>query len=144
MLQNDSRLAVKHDAGFGSEAKSVREDLPLSPFAQPVAAPKRLGGFDPRPIVVSGDLSCSGDRFLFVYRHIVRERRPARPKSRTNMPDSTRLAELPDFDPAEHLKDEADIAADLNLVVGEGDSAELAHALGVIARARGMTDIAKP
>jgi len=43
---------------------------------------------------------------------------------------------------AEQLRDEQDIAAYLTLVLEEGDPGELAHALGVIARARGMTQIA--
>ncbi len=50
---------------------------------------------------------------------------------------------LPEFDMAEHIKTEADIAAYLNIVLEEGDAAELAHALGVIARAKGMADIAQ-
>ena len=54
-----------------------------------------------------------------------------------------RVADLPDFDPAEHLKDDADIAAYLSLVIEEGDSGELARALGVAARARGMSQIAE-
>jgi probable addiction module antidote protein len=59
------------------------------------------------------------------------------------MTEKIRIADLPDFDPAEHLKDEEDIAAYLTLVIEEGDSAELAHALGIAARARGMTEVAK-
>ncbi|SDY06927.1 probable addiction module antidote protein [Allochromatium warmingii] len=58
------------------------------------------------------------------------------------MNDTICIADLPDFDPAEHLKDEADIAAYLTLVIEEGDPSELAHALGIVARACGMTDIA--
>lgn len=54
----------------------------------------------------------------------------------------TKIAELPTVDMAEHLKSEEDVAAYLSLVLEENDSAELAHALGVIARARGMTEIA--
>ncbi len=53
------------------------------------------------------------------------------------------VADLPEFDLAEQLKTEEDIAAYLTLVIDEGDMAELAHALGVAARARGMSDIAK-
>ncbi len=53
------------------------------------------------------------------------------------------IGDLADFDPAEHLKDEEDIAAYLTLVIEEGDSSELAHALGIVARARGMGEIAK-
>jgi probable addiction module antidote protein len=59
------------------------------------------------------------------------------------MSKKIRIADLPEFDPAEHLHDDADIAAYLTLVVEQGDPAELAHALGVVARARGMTEIAK-
>lgn len=59
------------------------------------------------------------------------------------MTETIRIADLPDFDPAEHLKDEDDIAAYLTLVIEEGDPSELAHALGIVARARGMTEIAK-
>lgn len=55
----------------------------------------------------------------------------------------TRIADLPDFDPADHLKDEADIAAYLSLVIEEGDPGELARALGVAARARGMAQVAE-
>lgn len=44
---------------------------------------------------------------------------------------------------AEHIKTEEDIAAYLNIVLEEGDGAELAHASGVIARAKGMADIAE-
>lgn len=53
------------------------------------------------------------------------------------------IHELPEFDLAEQLKDEEDIAAYLTMVIEEGDISELAHALGVAARARGMSDIAK-
>ena len=53
------------------------------------------------------------------------------------MPTTTRP-----FDMAEQLRDEQDIAAYLTLVLEEGDPGELAHALGVIARSRGMTQIA--
>jgi len=54
-----------------------------------------------------------------------------------------KISDLPDFDMAEHLKSEEDIAAYLNIVIGEGDIAELAHALGVAAKARGMSEVAK-
>lgn len=59
------------------------------------------------------------------------------------MSKKTPAADLPDFDPAEHLKDDADIAAYLSLVIEEGDPGELARALGVAARARGMAQIAE-
>ena len=53
------------------------------------------------------------------------------------------IRHLPEFDLAEQLKEEEDIAAYLTMVIEEGDTSELAHALGVAARARGMSDIAK-
>ena len=42
-----------------------------------------------------------------------------------------------------HLKSKEDIAAYITMVIEEGDAAELAHALGVAARARGMSEVAK-
>jgi probable addiction module antidote protein len=59
------------------------------------------------------------------------------------MAKKIRVADLPDFDPAEYLKDEDDIAAYLTIILEENDPALLAAALGDIARARGMTEIAK-
>lgn len=47
------------------------------------------------------------------------------------------------FDLAEQLKTDEDIAAYLTLVMDEGDPGELAYGLGVVARARGMSQIAK-
>lgn len=54
-----------------------------------------------------------------------------------------RITDLPDFDPAEYLKDEDDVATYLTAVLAENDPALLAAALGDIARARGMSDIAR-
>ena len=54
-----------------------------------------------------------------------------------------RVAELPEFDMAEHLPDEQAVAEYLTVVLEENDPAALADALGTIARARGMSDIAK-
>lgn len=54
----------------------------------------------------------------------------------------TKIANLPTFDMAEHLNSAEDVAAYLSLVLEEDDPGELAHALGVIARARGMSEIA--
>ena len=53
-----------------------------------------------------------------------------------------KIADLPTFDMAEYLKTDEDVAAYLTQVLEEEDPAELAHALGVIARARGMSEIA--
>jgi len=44
---------------------------------------------------------------------------------------------------AVYLKSEEDIAACLRIVIEDGDPGELAHALGIAARARGMTEAAK-
>ncbi len=54
----------------------------------------------------------------------------------------TKISDLPQFDAAEHLKDEEDVAAYLTVVLEENDPAALAQALGTIARARGMTAVA--
>ncbi len=54
-----------------------------------------------------------------------------------------RIADLPTFDMAEQLRDAEDIAACLQLALDDEDPAELVHALGIIVRARGMTEIAK-
>jgi len=59
------------------------------------------------------------------------------------MPEKINVADLPDFDMAEELRTDEDIAIYLTLVLEENDPAELNHALGVIARARGMTEVAK-
>ncbi len=52
-------------------------------------------------------------------------------------------SELPEFDAAEYLNNEEDIAAYLTTVLEENDPALLASALGDIARARGMSLVAK-
>ena len=54
----------------------------------------------------------------------------------------TKIADLPDFDMAEWLSDEAAVAEYLTVVMEENDLAALAKALGIIARARGMGEIA--
>jgi probable addiction module antidote protein len=53
------------------------------------------------------------------------------------------VSNLPDFDMSEHLKTDEDVAMYLTAVLEENDPAELTHALGVIARARGMTEVAR-
>lgn len=47
------------------------------------------------------------------------------------------------WDPAEHLESEEDMAAYLEAALEEGDSALVAAALGDIARAKGMSQIAR-
>ncbi|TVR02773.1 MAG: putative addiction module antidote protein [Desulfovibrionales bacterium] len=59
------------------------------------------------------------------------------------MTERIKISELPDFDPAEYLRDEGDVAAYLTAILEENDPALLAAALGDVARARGMTEIAK-
>lgn len=59
------------------------------------------------------------------------------------MSKKVNVADLPEFDMAEHLKTDEDIAMYLSLVLEEDDPGELAHALGVVARARGMGQIAQ-
>ncbi|WP_295456399.1 addiction module antidote protein [uncultured Thiodictyon sp.] len=59
------------------------------------------------------------------------------------MSNKIRAADLPDFDVTEYLEDDQAIAEYLTIVLEEDDPALLAAALGDIARARGMTEIAK-
>jgi probable addiction module antidote protein len=47
------------------------------------------------------------------------------------------------WDSAKHLKTENDIAHYLEAVFEDGDPALIAHALGVVARAKGMSKIAR-
>lgn len=54
-----------------------------------------------------------------------------------------KAADLPDFDAARYLDSEKAIAAYLTDILAANDPALLAAALGDIARARGMSEIAK-
>lgn len=54
-----------------------------------------------------------------------------------------KIADLPGFDPADYLDSEEAITAYLNAILDENDDSLLAEALGDIAKARGMTQIAK-
>lgn len=54
-----------------------------------------------------------------------------------------KVADLPEFDSARYLDSEEAIAVYLTDILEANDAALLAAALGKIARARGMTDIAK-
>ena len=47
------------------------------------------------------------------------------------------------WDPAEHLQSDEDMAAYLEAALEEGDAAVVAAALGDIARAKGMTQLAR-
>jgi probable addiction module antidote protein len=59
------------------------------------------------------------------------------------MTKSKKVSDLAEFDAASYLDSEETIAAYLTDILETGDSALLAAALGDIARARGMTEIAK-
>lgn len=59
------------------------------------------------------------------------------------MARSTKVSELQDFDIADHLDSEETIAAYLSDVLAQNDAGLFASALGDIAKARGMTEIAK-
>ena len=59
------------------------------------------------------------------------------------MTKKIRVSDLPEFDIAEHLDSDQEMAEYLTVVLEENDPAALAGALGSIARARGMSEIAK-
>ena len=59
------------------------------------------------------------------------------------MTKNIKTTELPDFDMAEMLKTEEDVANYLTIVLEENDISEFTHALGVVARARGMSAVAE-
>ena len=54
-----------------------------------------------------------------------------------------KVADLPVFDVADYLKSDKDIAEYLTVVLEDGDPALLAATMGDIARARGMTQLAR-
>ncbi len=53
------------------------------------------------------------------------------------------VVKLSTFDPAEYLETDEDIAFFLNDALETGDHGHIAHCLGIVARAKGMTDLAK-
>lgn len=59
------------------------------------------------------------------------------------MTKKIKISDLPEFDITEHLDSEQAIAEYITIVLEENDPAALADALGVAARARGMSEIAK-
>lgn len=59
------------------------------------------------------------------------------------MKKKIKVEDLPEFDPARYLDNEESIAVYLTGILEANDAALLASALGDIARARGMTEIAK-
>ncbi|MBU3610952.1 putative addiction module antidote protein [Polynucleobacter wuianus] len=54
-----------------------------------------------------------------------------------------KIKELPKFDVVDYLKTDKDIAGYLSAVLEDGDAALFVAAIGDIARATGMTEIAK-
>jgi len=54
--------------------------------------------------------------------------------------DKIKISELPEFDPAEYLQSEEDMAAYLDAILEENNSSLLAVALDDIARACGMSN----
>ena len=56
--------------------------------------------------------------------------------------DPETVKSLQPYDPAEYLKSEQSIATFLNDFLEEGDPGMIAQALGIAARARGMTEVA--
>lgn len=59
------------------------------------------------------------------------------------MSKTAKISDLPEFDMAQHIKTDADVAEYLRQVLEDGEPGELAATLGHIAKARGMTEIAK-
>lgn len=53
------------------------------------------------------------------------------------------MVEIKDWDTAEILETKEDVAAYLEAVFEDGDPALITHALGVIARSEGMSEVAK-
>lgn len=59
------------------------------------------------------------------------------------MGTSKKAIKLRPWDSAEHLKTDEEMTLYLEACLEEGDAALIAHALGVIAKARGMTQLAR-
>ena len=59
------------------------------------------------------------------------------------MTKKIKLSALAEFDPSKYLDDEDAIADYLRLAIEDGDPGLLAAALGDVARARGMTQVAQ-
>ena len=59
------------------------------------------------------------------------------------MTERIKVEDLPEFDPSRYLDSDEAVVAYLNDILQANDSALLAAALGDIARARGMADIAR-
>jgi probable addiction module antidote protein len=62
---------------------------------------------------------------------------------RIEMTRKIKLSALAEFDPSKYLDDEEAIADYIRLAIEDGDPGLLAAALGDVARARGMTQVAQ-
>ena len=58
------------------------------------------------------------------------------------MSKKIRISDLPEFDPSKYLDDDEAVAHYISLAIEDGDPGLLAAALGDVARARGMTQVA--
>lgn len=65
-----------------------------------------------------------------------------KPKTKTKRTGRTKIKTIP-WDSAQYLETKEDIADYLEAVLEDGDPALLTHALGIIARAKGMTQIGR-
>ena len=59
------------------------------------------------------------------------------------MTKKLKLTELTEFDPSKYLDSDEAVAQYIGLAIEEGDSGLLAAALGDVARARGMSNVAE-
>jgi probable addiction module antidote protein len=59
------------------------------------------------------------------------------------MTKKIRLSELPEFDPSKYLDDDEAVTEYIRLAIEDGDPGLIAAALGDVARARGMTQVAQ-
>ena len=59
------------------------------------------------------------------------------------MTKKLKLTELAEFDPSKYLDSDEAVAQYIGLAIEEGDSGLLAAALGDVARARGMSNVAE-
>ena len=83
-------------------------------------------------LLVGGDKSTQA-------RDIEKAKEPAREYAEEDMTKTTTRI----WDPAEHLQSDEDMAAYLEAALEEGDAALFAAALGDIARAKGMSQLAR-
>ncbi len=59
------------------------------------------------------------------------------------MTKKIKISDLPAFDLAEYLKTDEEVALYLTSVLDDNDCSEFTHALGLIAKIRGMEDVAR-